>query len=56
MRAPPLLDIGRFISTYHFRRLNLEAGYIRSDQLFAAYPNTLRTRFYVRIVRSLRLL
>ena len=42
--------------TYHFRRINLEAGYIRSDQIFSFYPNTLRKRFYVRVVRSAKLL
>lgn len=42
--------------TYHFRRLQLEAGYIQSNQTFAFYPNTLRKRFYLRIVRSMKLL
>jgi len=42
--------------TYHFRRLQLEAGYIRASQVFASYPNTLRDRFFIRVVRSARIL
>ena len=42
--------------TYHFRRIQLEAGFIRSNQIFLDYPTTLRERFYLRIVRSTRLL
>ena len=42
--------------TYHFRRIQLEAGFIRSDQIFLDYPTTLRERFYLRIVRATRLL
>ena len=42
--------------TYHFRRIQLEAGFIRSNQVFLDYPTTLRQRFYVRIVRTARLL
>jgi len=43
-------------ATYHFRKIQFEAGYIRSNQMFLAYPQTLRGRFYVRIVRTARLL
>jgi hypothetical protein len=42
--------------TYHFRRLQLEVGFIRSNQIFLDYPTTLRERFYVRISRTARLL
>jgi hypothetical protein len=42
--------------TYHFRRIQLEGGYILSNQVFAYYPNTMRERFYVRVVRSVKLL
>ncbi len=41
--------------TYHFRKIQLEAGYIRSNQAFAAYPLTMRKRFYVRLSRTARL-
>ncbi|MDP2997272.1 MAG: hypothetical protein Q8N47_07280 [Bryobacterales bacterium] len=43
-------------ATYHFRKIQFEAGYIRSNQMFLAYPQTLRGRFYIRIVRTARLL
>ena len=43
-------------ATYHFRKIRFEAGYIRYNQMFLAYPRTLRGRFYVRIVRTARLL
>ena len=42
--------------TYHFRKIQLEAGFIRSNQIFLSYPDTMRQRLYVRIVRSARLL
>jgi hypothetical protein len=42
--------------TYHFRRIQLEAGFIHSSQIFLAYPTTVRERFYLRIVRNARLL
>jgi len=42
--------------TYHFRRIQLEAGLIRSNQIFLSYPDTQRERFYVRVVRTARLL
>lgn len=42
--------------TYHFRRIQLEAGLIRSNQIFLSYPTTLRERFYLRVVRTARLL
>jgi hypothetical protein len=41
---------------YHFRRIQVEAGFIRSNQIFLFYPNTMRQRYYVRIVRNARLL
>ena len=43
-------------ATYHFRKIQFETGYIRSNQMFLAYPQTLRGRFYVRIVRTARFL
>ena len=42
--------------TYHFRRLQLESGYIRFKQTFALYPSTNRMRFYVRVQRTARIL
>lgn len=42
--------------TYHFRRLQLEAGFIRSNQVFAYYPYTLRERLYIKVSRTARLL
>ena len=42
--------------TYHFRRLMLEAGYIRAIQVFADYPLTYRDRLYVRISRTAKIL
>ena len=42
--------------TYRFRRLQMEVGYIRSNQIFLSYPTTLRDRFYIRVVRTARLL
>jgi hypothetical protein len=45
-----------FYATYHFRKIQLESGYIRSAQLFAFYPSTRRGRFYVRVSRSAKLL
>jgi hypothetical protein len=43
-------------ATYHFRRIQLEAGFIRSNQIFLSYPYTLRQRFYLRVVRGVKLL
>ncbi len=43
-------------ATYHFRKIQVEAGFIRSNQVFSSYPYTLRERFYVRFVRSARIL
>jgi hypothetical protein len=43
-------------ATYHFRRIQFEAGYIRSNQVFSSYPDTLRSRFYIRVVRSVKIL
>jgi hypothetical protein len=42
--------------TYHFRRINLESGFIHSNQLFANYPTAIRERFYLRVSRTARLL
>jgi hypothetical protein len=43
-------------ATYHFRQLQFEAGYIRTNQLFAFYPQARRGRYYIRVSRSARLL
>jgi hypothetical protein len=43
-------------ATYHFRKIQFEMGYIRSSQVFSSYPLTLRERFYVRVVRTARIL
>jgi len=48
-----LLD-ARF--TYHFRKLQVDAGYIRATQIFANNPTTRRGRFYVRVVRPAKIL
>lgn len=42
--------------TYHFRRVQMEAGFIRSNQIFASYPDTLRKRLYIRFLRNARIL
>jgi hypothetical protein len=42
--------------TYRFRRIQVEAGFIRSNQTFAYYPFTLRERLYIRFSRTARLL
>jgi hypothetical protein len=49
-------ELLNILVAYHFRKIQLEAGYIRSNQIFASYPDTLRQRFYLRIMRSARLL
>jgi hypothetical protein len=41
---------------YHFRKIQLQSGYIRSAQIFALYPSMRRGRFYVRVSRSAKLL
>jgi hypothetical protein len=41
---------------YHFRKIQFEAGYIRSNQVFSSYPLTLRERLYLRVVRTARIL
>lgn len=44
--------------TYHFRRINVDAGFTRSSQIFTTfitYPETRRGRFYIRISRQARL-
>jgi hypothetical protein len=41
---------------YHFRKIQVEAGLIHSNQLFANYPTTVRERFYVRFSRTARIL
>jgi len=48
-----LLDVH---ASYRFRRLQLEAGYIRSQQVYASYPNVQRDRIYIRVSRSVRIL
>lgn len=42
--------------TYHFRRVQLEAGFDRFNQTFAQYTPTLRTRVYIRVSRRVKLL
>jgi len=42
--------------TYHFRRIQLESGFIHSNQLFANYPTAIRERFYLRVSRTARIL
>ncbi len=41
--------------TYRFRRVQIEGGYIRSNQVFLNYPESLRRRLYVKISRNARL-
>ena len=52
-----LLDIR---VTYHFRLIQVEAGYLRSNQIFssylATYPETQRGRMYIRFTRPAHLL
>lgn len=48
-----LLDV---FATYHFRKIQVELGFIRSNQIFLSYPYTLRDRFYIRFLRSAKLL
>ena len=43
-------------ASYRLRQLQFEAGYIRTNQIFAFYPQTKRGRIYVRISRSAKLL
>ncbi len=50
------LEIVNASLTYHFRRIQVEAGYIRFHQTFALYLPTLRTRYYVRFRRNVRFL
>jgi hypothetical protein len=42
-------------ATYHFRKVQFEAGFIRSNQVFSSYPYTLRERLYIRFVRTARI-
>jgi hypothetical protein len=42
-------------ATYHFRKVRIEAGFIRSNQVFSSYPYTLRERLYIRFVRTARI-
>lgn len=42
--------------TYHFRKIQLESGFIRSVEVFSTYPLTVRQRLYIRIVRAARIL
>lgn len=48
-----LLDV---FATYRFRKVQVESGYIVSNQIFSFYPSTIRKRLYVRFVRSARIL
>jgi hypothetical protein len=41
---------------YHYRRIQIEGGYIRSNQIFASYPDTRRGQTYVRVSRNLKVL
>jgi hypothetical protein len=41
--------------TYHYRRIQIEAGFDRFTQTFAQYPAMMRRRFYIRISRHVRL-
>jgi hypothetical protein len=41
--------------TYHFRKLQVEGGYIRFSQVFSLYPSLNRSRLYVRIQRTARI-
>ncbi len=47
-------------ATYHFRKLQLECGYFRSDQTYSSYlafyPQTQRGRYYFRISRTYKIL
>jgi hypothetical protein len=43
-------------ATYHFRKLQLDFGYVRAIQVFANNPTTKRGRFYVRVVRPSKIL
>lgn len=49
-------ELMNFTATYHFRKLQVESGYIRFNQAFSLYPNLNRTRFYVRVQRTARIL
>lgn len=42
--------------TYYYRRIQIETGYIKSNQIFLNYPDTRRGRFYVKISRTARIL
>lgn len=42
--------------TYHFRKLQMESGYIRFNQTYALYPNLYRSRFYVKVQRTAKIL
>ncbi len=48
-------DMLNVYATYHFRRIELVAGLIRSNQIFAFYP-TMRSRYYVRLSRTAKIL
>jgi hypothetical protein len=49
-------DLINVYVTYHFRRIQIEAGFIHSNQVFTNYPDTIRQRFYIRFLRNARLL
>ena len=43
-------------ATYHFRRLEFDAGYIFANQIFSGLAETRRGLFYIRISRGVRVL
>ncbi|MEQ1883682.1 MAG: hypothetical protein ABL967_01375 [Bryobacteraceae bacterium] len=43
-------------ASYHFRQLRFDAGYVRTNQIYAFYPQTQRGRIYIRISRAAKLL
>jgi hypothetical protein len=49
-------ELMNFFLTYHFRRIQFEAGYIRFNQIFTFYPDTVHRRVYVRVRRTARIL
>lgn len=49
-------ELVNLLVTYRFRKVQMEAGYIRFNQLFAYYPTTVRSRFYLRVQRTAKIL
>lgn len=41
---------------YHYRRIELEFGFIHSNQVFSNYPTSVRQRVYVKVSRTAKLL